>query len=230
MPKLPPNVFSNLSPYPFPPAVNVVLLDSLNTTMGNQSWVHDQSLKFLQNSKPGSQTAIFTMGLRLHFIQGFTSDPAELVAALKNKKNLEVQQSEMLKGQSETNMQQNLLSAMSSSVPSGGPTPVSAASPVSITGLAQFISENDESNAYDRYFLTLENLQRMAIYLNSFPGRKNVIWFAENVPGALLVPGSQAIAENPRLDVEMRKTMAALAAARVALYPVDARGLVGNQL
>ena len=37
MPKLPPDVFTNFSPYPQPPAVNVLLLDSLNTRMESQS-------------------------------------------------------------------------------------------------------------------------------------------------------------------------------------------------
>lgn len=42
MPRLPQNVFSNFSPFPQPPAVNVLLLDSLNTRMESQSFVHKQ--------------------------------------------------------------------------------------------------------------------------------------------------------------------------------------------
>ena len=53
MPKLPPDVFSNFSPYPLPPAVNVLLLDSLNTRMESQSFVHSQAIKFLKSAKPG---------------------------------------------------------------------------------------------------------------------------------------------------------------------------------
>src|SRR5579859_6857958 len=87
LPKFPPNVFSNFSPLPQPPAVTVLLLDSLNTHMDNQSFVHAQALKFLKTAKPGSRMAIFAMGLGLHFIQGFTDDPALLVKALENKKN-----------------------------------------------------------------------------------------------------------------------------------------------
>jgi len=99
MPMLPPNTFTNLSPFPQPPAVNVLLLDSLNTRMENQSVVHSQVLKFLKSAKPGTRSAIFTMGLGLHFIQGFNDDPAVLAAALNNKKNNEVETSVMLKGQ-----------------------------------------------------------------------------------------------------------------------------------
>src|SRR5580692_3473310 len=120
MPKFPPDVFSNFSPFPQPAAVNVLLLDSLNTRMESQSVVHQQALKFLQSAKPGSRMAIFTMGLGLHFIQGFNDDPAVLAAALKDKKNNHVEESVMLKGQDETNAQQNLIGMMSASVPSGG--------------------------------------------------------------------------------------------------------------
>src|ERR1035437_6509956 len=109
MPKLPLDEFTNFSPFPPPPAVNVLLLDSLNTHMENQSVVHSQAMKFLKSAKPGTRTAIFTMGLGLHFIQGFNDDPAVLAAALNNKKNNEVQSSEMLKGQEESNAQADLV-------------------------------------------------------------------------------------------------------------------------
>lgn len=226
-PKLPPNVFSNFSAYPLPPAVNVVLLDSLNTTMGSQSWIHDQALRFLENSKPGTQTAIFTMGLGFHFIQGFTGDPAVLVAALKNKKNNNVEQSVMLVGQEQSNAESNLVGMMSEQAPGGG----TVASAGAIAALSNFFAESKTSQGFDRFFLTLANLQRLATFLNSFPGRKNVIWFAESVPAVFQIgPESSGPQEDPAVEAELKKTMNMLAAARVALYPVDAHGLVGNSL
>jgi VWFA-related protein len=224
-PKLPPNVFSNFSAYPLPPAVNIVLLDSLNTRMDNQSWVHSRAVKFLQNSKPGTQTAIFAMDLGLHFIQGFTSDPSVLVAALKNKKNNSVQESVLLKGQAESNTEANLLGMMSQQVPGGG----TSASADAISSLSNFLAENTTSRGFDRYFRTLENLNRLAAFLNGFPGRKNLIWFAESVPaGFLTTPGASGGQENPSVDAAVRQTMDRLSAARVAVYPVDARGLQTN--
>jgi VWFA-related protein len=223
-PKLPPDVFSNFSAYPLPAAVNVVLLDSLNTSMGKQSWIHDQALRFLKNGKPGTQTAIFGMGLGFRFIQGFTGDPAVLVAALKNKKNNNVEQSVMLVGQEQSDAESNLASMMSA----GGGT---AASSEAAAALSNFFAENTTSQTFDRFFLTLANLQQLATFLNSFPGRKNVIWFAESVPAVFQIgPGSGGPQENPAIEAELKKTMNMLAAARVALYPVDAHGLVGNSL
>jgi VWFA-related protein len=217
MPKFPPDVFSNFSPFPQPAAVNVLLLDSLNTRMESQSFVHQQALKFLKDSKPGSRMAIFTMGLGLHFVQGFTDDPALLFAALGNKKNNEVQSSVMLKGQEESNAQQNLLGMMQQVVPSGGGTTATAASADMIASLQRFITENDTAQETDRVLLTMANLQRLATFLSGFPGRKNVIWFSESPMVAARV--------DPQTDQEWQKTRNMLAAARVALYPVDARGV-----
>ena len=218
MPKLPPDVFTNFSPFPQPPAVNVLLLDSLNTRMESQGNVHSQVMKFLESAKPGTRSAIFTMGLGLHFIQGFNDDPAVLAAALNNKKNNEVETSVMLKGQDETNAVQKVAGMMST--PEGGHG-AAAAPPEMIASLQQFIDENDTSRSVDRMFRTLANLQRLAAFLQGFPGRKNVIWFAEKVPGTFLLGGKTG---NPDIDHEIEKTLSMLATARVAIYPVDARG------
>jgi VWFA-related protein len=223
IPKMPPDVFTNFSPFPQPPAVNVLLLDSLNTRMENQSYVHAQALKFLKTAKPGTRSAIFAMGLGLHFIQGFNDDPGMLAAALNNKKNNEVESSVMLKGQDQINAEQKLTEMMSASVP-GGPGGVgggTAAPAEMIAALQNFIAENDTSRSFDRIYLTMENLQKLATFLEGFPGRKNIIWFAETVPSPFLTGG---LTGNPGTDREIRKTLDMLATARAAIYPVDPRG------
>ncbi len=219
VPKLPANVFSNFSPFPEPPAVNVLLLDSLNTRMENQSFVHKQAIKFPSTAKPGSRMAIFTMGLGLHFIQGFNDDPAVLATALDDKKNNHVETSVMLKGQDESNAQAKLVGMMSAPVPTGGGAGATAASGDMIASLQKFLSENDDSRTVDRVLLTLANFQRLATFLDSFPGRKNVIWFSESFP--LVISGNV----DPQLGGQYAKTMAMLASARVAFYPVDAEGV-----
>jgi len=223
MPKLPPDVFTNFSPFPQPAAVNVLLLDSLNTRIDNQSYVHAQALKFLKSAKPGTRSAIFAMGLGLHFVQGFNDDPGVLAAALNDKKNNWVETSVALKGQDETNTQQNLIGMMSAPAPNGG----TAASPEMIAALQGFIAENDASRSVDRIYVTLQNLQRLAAFLQGFPGRKNVIWFVEKPPSTFLTGG---LTGNPATDHEIRKTLDMLATARAAIYPVDPRGTSGYAL
>jgi VWFA-related protein len=223
MPKYPPDVFSNFSPFPQPAAVNVLLLDSLNTRMEDQAVVHQQALKFLKSAKAGTRMAIFTMGLGLHFIQGFNDDPAVLAAALNNKKNNEVQSSEMLKGQEESNAQANLAGMMSTTV--GGTT---VAPQAMVEALQNFINENDTSQSIDEGFITLANVQRLATFLEGFPGRKNIIWFAEKMP-SVFITGTNGT-NNPALGDEISKTLAMLASARAAIYPVYARGIPVNSL
>jgi VWFA-related protein len=225
IPKMPTDVFTNFSPFPDPPAVNVLLLDSLNTGTENQSSVHAAALRFLKTAKPGSRMAIFTMGLGLRFIQGFNDDPTVLMAALNNKKNNEVENAGAMKTQSETAAQQNLLGMMSTGSPSM--MDLDNGSPSMASALQDFIDKNDLSRNVDRTNLTLENLQRLAAFLQGFPGRKNIIWFAEKPPG-VFVTGSGGMggvqSGNPALKNEVEQTLAMLAAARAALYPVDARG------
>ena len=69
-PTLPPNVFTNFSPIAPPAAVNLLLLDTLNTPMDSQMVVHEQARSYLKNLKPGSRIGIFIMSLRLSFITG----------------------------------------------------------------------------------------------------------------------------------------------------------------
>jgi VWFA-related protein len=226
IPKMPTDVFTNFSPFPNPPAVNVLLLDSLNTGTDNQSWTHKAALQFLKTAKPGNRMAIFTMGLGLHFIQGFSDDPTVLVAALNNKKNNEVENVGAMTSQSEIINQQNLIGIMV------GNTPYSTqANPDMIAALQNFLSENNFSRDVDRNYLTLENLQRLATFLQGFPGRKNIIWFTEKPP-AVFVINSGVIGGiqtgNPSLSVTSSRTLAMLAAARAALYPVDSRGTSVN--
>jgi VWFA-related protein len=221
MPQMPKDVFTNFSPFPDPPAVNVLLLDSLNTTAENQSWVQKAALQFLKTAKPGNRMAIFTMGLHLHFVQGFSDDPTVLMAALSNKNDNKLEDVGVMKAQSETKAQQRLFGMMSTGSASLG----------MIASLHSFIDENDLSRNVDRNNLTLENIQRLATFLQGFPGRKNIIWFAEKPPG-VFVSGSGGMggvqSGNPALKNAVAQTLNMLAATRAALYPVDARGTSVN--
>ena len=49
--------------------------------------MHKQILEFLRGMQPGTRCAIFTLGSKLRFIQGFTSDNSLLLAALNDRKN-----------------------------------------------------------------------------------------------------------------------------------------------
>ena len=85
-PALPPHTYTNVSVYPQASAVNVLLLDALNTPVANQMDLHRKMIQYLCKIRPGTSLAIFTLSSRLRLIEGFTTDAAQLVKALQSPK------------------------------------------------------------------------------------------------------------------------------------------------
>src|SRR5580704_9261829 len=85
-PKLAPGIFTNFSVAPANGALNILLLDKLNTPMDAQSVVRDQVLKFLKEVPPGTRIAIFSLTTQLKLLQGFTTNPEILRALVEGKK------------------------------------------------------------------------------------------------------------------------------------------------
>jgi VWFA-related protein len=230
LPALPLNVFTNFSPMAQPPVVNVLLLDSLNTPMEDQSFVHTQALKFLKTLRPGSRMAIFTMSMGLRFVQGFTDDPAVLVAALGNKKNNEVEVPALIKSPEDANAQATVLGQMAETMPAGPGGTTTVATQAMIDAFTGFFQRTDIAQTDDRGYRTLANLQQLAAFLGGFPGRKNLIWFSESFPVSLFGMSSAEFSgtdtrTETRFEGDLKKTVNLLTAARVAVYPVDARGV-----
>jgi hypothetical protein len=65
-------------------------------------------------------------------------------------------------------------------------------------------------------------LTRIAQYLDGLPGRKNLIWFAGSFP----VQMSPSEDDPPDVQQEIKKAIDTLVQARVAVYPIDVRGVV----
>jgi len=219
-PVMPPDVFTNFSPIKPPAAVNVLLLDSLNTQPEDQMMVREQAKSYLKTLKPGSRIAIFVMGMKLSFVQGFADDPALLATALGYRKNDRPEQTPLLPSQSETRAEQ-MLGAMMSAQAGSGPGGT-AGSPAMIAGITQFLDETHYAQASDREYRTVQNLQQLATFLGGFPGRKNLVWLSGSFPLALFGQ------TETRFEAAVKKTINLLNAARVSIYPIDARGVVGN--
>jgi VWFA-related protein len=229
LPSLPDNVFTNFSPIERPPVVNVLLLDSLNTPLEDQAYVHKQAMKFLKSLRPGSRMAIFTMSMGLRFVQGFTDDPAILVAALGSKKSNEVEVPALIKSQEESVAQSTVVGEMTEVMPAGPGGTTTAATQAMIDALTSFFQRTETSQTDDRAYRTLANLQQLAAFLAGFPGRKNLIWFSESFPltfsgvATAQFAGTDTRTET-RFEGDLHKVIDLLTAARVAIYPVDARG------
>ena len=69
---LPPNQYTNFTEQQPNSAVNVVLLDILNTPQQDQQYARKQMIEFLRELPPGQRIALFVLGTKLRMMQGFT--------------------------------------------------------------------------------------------------------------------------------------------------------------
>jgi VWFA-related protein len=222
-PALPSNTYSNVPAYPETSAVNVLLLDALNTPMGDQERVRRAMIEYLGTIRPGTPLAIFTLSSRLRMAAGFTTDVAQLANVLQRQKaKPHAPAGAGLSGGSSlsTSLTQE---ASQINATSGDPGTAWLASQIMDFAADNKTHENDE-----RAMITLNALSQLSQYLAAIPGRKNLIWFSGSFPAGL-TPG--ALNNAPLKDVsdysaEMRRTDALLTAARVSVYPVDARGVM----
>jgi VWFA-related protein len=164
------------------------------------------------------------MSLRLSFVQGFADDPAVLSAALGYTKNAKPEPAVLLQSQEEANAQSTIVGIMSAPVGGGPGGTTTAGSASMISGMQSFLSETHYAQTSDREYRTLQNLQQLATFLGGFPGRKNLIWMSGDFPLALFGQ------TETRFEADVKKTINLLNAARVSIYPIDAHGVVGNNL
>lgn len=209
---LPPHFYTNVPLAPVSSAVNVLLLDGLNTPQMDQVEVRRQMLKYLATVEPGTRMAVFTLTTRLRMVQGFTSSAEELVKAIKS-----AQAAPQRSGQlDEEGFNTDVSNLGMMQVPSPD-----------LAALQQFQSGVTILQTDERVGMTLTALQQLARYLSAIPGRKNLIWFSGSFPISLSGDASSMGIEEPRTyDQRVHATSAMLATARVAVYPIDTEGII----
>jgi VWFA-related protein len=214
---LPPHVYSNLPVYAESGALNVLLLDGLNTPTANQLEVRQQMIRYLGKVPPGTSLSIFTLASRLRMVAGFTTDAAALGKAMQDPK-ASAQPSIILDPAND-----KILDAMSLDV---GNT--EWLSPEALPAMRQFQADLTAYQVDQRVSMTLDAMAQLARYLSAIPGRKNLIWFSGSFPLALDPDDSlrSPFQAMRNYSAQMQQTSQLLAAARVAVYPVDARGLL----
>ncbi len=224
-PVLPPDTYSNVPVYPEASAVNVLLLDALNTPTGDQEQARKQMIAYISTIKPGTALAIFTLSSRLRMVTGFTTDMAKLEQALDNEKHNQRSSADVGANANES-MASTLDQAASSIATSNDP-----GTRWLVGQITQFATDTQAYETDQRVSMTLEALSDLARYLAAIPGKKNLIWFAGSFPISLspdaTVRTQLKDAEDHAEDV--KRTSALLSAARISVYPVDARGLMMSQ-
>ena len=208
---LPPNIFTNIPKYSPESALNVLLLDGLNTTLSNQAYAREQMLKFLETLPQGQAVAVYALGSKLRLLQDFTTDPRMLQQAVKDLQN----HTSPLLGDPAAGTALELL-------PPGAPAQM-------VVAMQRFEADVTAFQTDLRVRYTVDAMNALARALAGYPGRKNLIWISEAFPISIdpdfmLNTGNVG---GRNYSGEVAEAAEHLIDAQVAIYPVDARGLVG---
>ncbi len=206
-------------------------MDALNTSSQDQMYVRRQMLQYLGTLPPGLRLGVFLLGDRLRIIQGFTDDSKMLRASIERLANkpmevaLESTPDELV---SQSNSLNDLYTMAAD--PGGMNANGGAQLAAMIAKLQEFMAHSTEAQQNQQLLITLDALQSIAHYVSAVPGRKNLIWFVGSFPLCLpptasTEPDSQYTQSQCPYEDQVKKTMNALAAARVSIYPVDANGV-----
>jgi VWFA-related protein len=196
LPKLPPNVYTNLQPPPASSTVNIFLVDFLNIAampgpevrggedaiaraFAAQNAVKSEAKKYVASMPPGTRVIVLGLSNSLRTLQGLTSDPALLSASIDT-------------------LDYNALGRAST--------------------YNQYCFQ-----AELRTRMTLEALNQIAADASGIKGKKNLLWFSVGIPW-LTDPNARPECL-PDYFSDLLKTYGLFTAAQIAVYPVDARGV-----
>lgn len=174
--KMPANTFTNFVRQGNTNAVNVIVIDALDSPLPAQMYLRQQLIGFMKTVPPGNVFAIFQLDTSMHLVQGFTSDPEVLLKAMESKRDS-----------------------------------------VTMRPVMTYRKERRE--------LLNDGLHEMGRYLAGFPGRKNLIWFTGEVPRPVFGLNRNPFPDDVDYDIRNSQAANALSLSRVAMYPIDDRGL-----
>jgi VWFA-related protein len=248
---LPPGTFSNRAVVSGDSPLSIVLFDLLNTPTDDQAYARAQMLEYLRGMPPGKHLAILVLGTKLQMVQGFSDDRETLI---RTTEKLMRQVSPLLTSQSQQQQDEGFKDEIGRyaqpsppNLPASGTNALAAARADSQAAIG-FVKQRNATNATmegtrtdQRTTLTLDALSAIARAFSNYPGRKNVLWLSGSFK-IRLQPSS-----NSYLNISARTTQAAspvsdltdtnsyqsaireltkiMAAGRIALYPIDVRGL-----
>jgi VWFA-related protein len=208
---LPPHVFTNIIARQagIPTNVTVVLLDLLNTSFVDQQYARKALVNFLGQIQPQDRIAIYALGRRsLTLLHDYTADASSLVRRLQQTRG-EIP-SELDASTLNADTQQELQA-------------------LGLDALADANQQEADFFTGARVINTLATLEAIAQHLSGVPGRKNLIWLSGGFPltiGFDEMPQIGSTREPRTFTAEMDAAVRALNSSGIAVYPVDARGLL----
>ena len=214
-----PNTFSNLpqDKAARPRSVTVVLLDNLNTLYGSSAeskyehtpyWMEDLALRdaqlhlieFIKQLQPQDRVAIYGLRHTLQILSDFTNDREQLLAVLKNYDSSSMTNRRVV----EPGNKMIIIAGHDNPA-----ADITTGAPMSAFENRGSLSLANAANE-DRGAETMSALRQIAGHVANIPGRKNLVWLTANLPFA---------------PVDMARV---LSPANIAVYPVDARGLLAQ--
>jgi VWFA-related protein len=191
------------------PHYSIILLDVLNTGWSDQIYARRAVEHLLDYFPAGEQIAIFVLGDRLYLLHDFTSNAAELRAALQ-----QFSIGQPVGGESSS---------------SGGPFSAqfswSSVVAASDSFHSRGMGSRQEQLFYQRIRIkqTMQVLKAIAGMLKGLPGQKDLLWVTGGFP--LRLHGGHGPMDLETFYDQAQQTTRALSSAALRVYPVDARGL-----
>ena len=203
-----------------PASVTVILLDALNTEPADRALARKQVIRVLKQIQPQEYVALYWLGDGLHVLHDFTTDASvlrQVLAGYDDKPN---------HGADDSDVADPSLNSPNPSTPAGTASERSAFRAVVDQHIANLITR-------DRVRTTAAALIAVANHLGTRKGRKNLVWVSSSFPVTLgydkfNLEWTNDTGEDFAADVE--RAARALTDADIAVYPVDARGLLGSDI
>src|SRR5271165_5033468 len=227
----PANAYTNIPAKAPQSSWTVILFDILNTSGADQSYARNQLLQLLRSLPKGQPVALFVLTRQLEMLQGFTQDPEDL---LRRAELLQPSRSPDLTTMTERERETGrIVSTAQQAAPAsggGGNVPSFNTDSIAFSQASRILQNYNDHEAFrstDRALFTLAAMKGMARAVSGYPGRKNLIWLSGSFPVDIEPnPATMDPFRNVRsFEEEIRETSSLLATSRVAVYPVDVRGL-----
>jgi VWFA-related protein len=230
LPPLPENVTTNRPAYLTTSGTpTILLIDALNTPARDQARARLELLRYLAKQlRPGQPIAVYTLGRSLQVLQDFTDDPRLLKAAVERFSPDDPMQLQI--GDVSQRVPRSSGAAQGYRNPSPDPTNV-------LQRIRLFYTEEANVALDARVGMTLSAFQEIARNVAGMPGRKSLIWVSGSFPIATYsqIKDLENRSNNPsyvsvdrQYEDVLRRTASIMSDSQVAVYPVDAAGLLGS--
>jgi VWFA-related protein len=192
-------------------SVSVILIDNLNTSVVDQIGVRDQALAFLRELRPTDRVAVYLVddSSAIHVLHDFSSNTQSLIAAVSRVATRTSNQVAAAEDRSAV--------AESSSIADSG------IRSELVAWLEGRQLEQENADIRDRAVHFNFALETIGRHLATVRGRKNLVWISAAFP--IVVTNASGFPTS--LKHELNTGLRVLNDANVAVYPVDARRLVG---